>query len=56
MAERGPISVGDRTTIDGIEYAVTRITHSGQRGQIDLITIDEARRRRDSLNDLLEDE
>jgi hypothetical protein len=44
---------GDRITIAGVEYAVTRVAADERRGQIDLIAVDEARARRDDLNELL---
>lgn len=47
---------GDRLIINGVEYAITHIELNSRRGQIDLIPIEEARRRRDELNALLEEE
>lgn len=44
---------GDRVTIGGVDYFITRIDTSGKRGQIDLISVAEAESRRDELNALV---
>lgn len=55
MSSKGVYRVqrGNRVMVDGIEYAVTHVKADGKRGEIALISIDEARRRRDDLEDLL---
>lgn len=49
------ITRGDRVLIRGVLYVVTHVSTNGKRGDINLIALDEARSRRDSLNELLED-
>ena len=49
------VASGDRLVIGGVVYAVTHVKVDGKRGDISLIALDEARRRRDDLNALLED-
>lgn len=49
------INRGDRLIIAGVEYIVSHIKTDGTRGDINLISIDEVRARRDNLNELLED-
>lgn len=44
---------GDRLVIAGIEYVVSHIKADGIRGDINLVSLDEIRKRRDSLNELL---
>lgn len=53
---RDDIAEGDWLTIGGITYAVTHVKIDGKRGDISLISLDEARRRRDDLNALLDEE
>lgn len=49
------IARGERLFISGVMYAVSHINVNGKRGDINLIALDEARLRRDALNELLED-
>ena len=49
------IARGERLFISGVMYAVSHINVNGKRGDINLIALDEARARRDALNELLED-
>lgn len=49
------IARGERLFISGVMYAVSHINVNGKRGDINLIALDEARVRRDALNELLED-
>lgn len=49
------IARGERLVISNVTYAVTHIKVDGRRGDINLIALDEARLRRDALNELLED-
>lgn len=49
------IARGERLLISGVMYAVSHINVNGKRGDINLIALDEARVRRDALNELLED-
>ena len=49
------IARGERLLIAGAMYAVSHIKVDGKRGDISLIALDEARVRRDALNELLED-
>jgi len=49
------IARGERLFISGVMYAVSHIKVDGKRGDINLIALDEARARRDALNELLED-
>jgi len=49
------IGEGDHITIGGVVYAVTHITVNDKRGDISLISLAEARRRRDDLNALLDE-
>jgi hypothetical protein len=49
------IDEGDRLTIDGVTYAVTHVKVDGKRGDISLIGLAEARRRRDDLSALLDE-
>tara|TARA_A100001391_G_scaffold191540_1_gene164969 strand:+ start:1596 stop:1844 length:249 start_codon:yes stop_codon:yes gene_type:complete len=46
---------GERLLISGVAYVVSDIKVDGKRGDISLISLDEARLRRDSLNELLKD-
>lgn len=47
------IARGDRFFFDGVEYAVSHVKVDGKRGDINLIAVDEAIRRLDSLKELL---
>ena len=49
------IAEGDRLTINGTVYCVTHVKVDGRRGDISLIGLAEARRRRDDLNNLLDE-
>lgn len=49
------IARGERLFISGVMYAVSHIKVDGKRGDISLIALDEARVRRDALDELLED-
>ena len=49
------ITRGDRLLIRGVLYVVSHVSTNGKRGDINLIALEEARSRRDSLNELLED-
>tara|TARA_R100001509_G_C4831071_1_gene203289 strand:+ start:334 stop:546 length:213 start_codon:yes stop_codon:yes gene_type:complete len=46
---------GERLLIAGVAYIVSHIKVDGKRGDISLISLDEARLRRDSLNELIKD-
>jgi hypothetical protein len=54
--ELDDLADGDRLTIGGVVYAVTHVKVDGRRGDISLIALDEARRRRDDLNALLDED
>lgn len=47
---------GDSILIDGVRYFVTHVRVDGKRGEVTLIAEDEARQRRDDLNELLGDD
>lgn len=49
------IERGDRFFFGSVEYAVSHVKFDGKRAEINLIALDEARARRDSLNELLGD-
>ena len=60
MIHKFELQRGDRVIVfddsnGAVEYAVSHVNVNGKRGDINLIALDEARVRRDALNELLED-
>lgn len=55
MSDTDDIAEGDHVIIGGVPYAVTHVKVDGRRGDIALISLAEARRRRDDLNALLDE-